>query len=209
MNRTALLAGLMLAQVAFAAVAADAASPGNDRFHSPTAGFTVTKPASWHFATLEQVAAHRAAARLEDKELEEQMRQRATAPLVVILKHPEPHDDLNPSVQVTVRPLGQLEGRSAVELMRLVVPTIQRAMADFTFVEQIQDATIGGMPAAFMKATYTVADPEGREFATLSRMWVVPRNAFMFLISASGPPEGPDVSEAEFEAILDSMEFEQ
>jgi hypothetical protein len=38
------------------------------------------------------------------------------------------------------------------------------------------------MKAASMRARYTVANPEGREFKTLSRMWLVPRGKFMFMI---------------------------
>ncbi len=184
-------------------------SADSNRFHSPTAGFAVRKPASWRFASLEQVAANRAVARLKDKELEQQIRQKANAPLVVIQKHREPYDDLNPSAQVMVRPLGQWEGRTALELMRLVVPTLQRAMADFAFVEQVREATVGGMPAAFMKAKYTVTNREGREFKTLSRMWIIPRGSFMFMVSMSGPQEGLDVSEGDFSAILDSIKIEE
>lgn len=202
------LACLVLVQVSLPAAAADSAVNTN-RFHSPTAGFTVVKPAAWQFASMEQVATNRAIARLKDKELEEQIRQKANAPLVVILKHPEPHDALNPSVQVMVRPVGPLEGKTAVELMRLVVPTIQRAMADFEFVDAIRETQVGDMPAAYMKAKYTVANPEGREFKTLSRLWIVPRRSFMFLISASGPQTGPDVSETEFKAILDSIQIDK
>jgi hypothetical protein len=189
--------------------AADLHTNNTNRFYSPAAGFSIIKPAAWQFASMEAVAANRAVARLKDKELEEQIRQRATTPLVVILKHAEPYDDLNPGTQVMVRPLGPLEGKTAVELMRLVIPTIQRAMADFTFVEQIQEAKVSEMPAAYMKAKYTVANQEGREFKTLSRMWIIPRGAFMFMISMSGPQQGPDVSETEFKAILNSIKIEK
>lgn len=202
------LIALTVLCISLAAVSADAPAMNTNRFHSPTAGFAVSKPADWQFGSMEQVATNRAIARLKDKELEAQIRQRASAPLVVILKHPEPHDDLNPSFQVMLRPVGQLEGKSATELMRLVVPTIQRAMADFSFVEEIREVRIGQMPAAYMKAKYTAANSEGREFKTLSRMWIVPRGSFMFLLSASGPQEGPDVSEAAFKAIVDSIQIE-
>lgn len=191
-----------------AAAAADAPDDDPNRFHSPTAGFTVIKPASWEFASMETVAAQRAVARLKDEELEEQIRQRANAPLVVIMKHPEPYDDLNPSVQVIVRPLGELAGKSAVELMRYVVPALQLAMADFTFVEEIQEADVGGRSAAYTKAKYTVADAAGREYKTLARMWIVPRGVFMFMISMSGPQEGPDVSETEFADVLQSIRID-
>ncbi|HUF63246.1 MAG TPA: type II toxin-antitoxin system RelE/ParE family toxin [Verrucomicrobiales bacterium] len=68
---------------------------------------------------------------------------------------------------------------------------------------------VGDVAAAYMKAKYTVANPEGREFKTLSRMWIIPRGSFMFLISMSGTQEGPDVSETEFKAILDSIRIEK
>lgn len=198
-----------LSQLGGAASAADTPPVDANRFHSPTAGFTALKPAGWRFASMEQVAANRAVARLKDKELEEQVRQRASAPLVVIMKHQEPYEDLNPSAQVVVRPLGQLAGKTAVELLRLVVPSIQRAMADFAFVDPVRETTVGERPAATMKATYTVSNPAGREFKTLSCLWIVPRGAFMFLISMSGPQQGPDVSEAEFKSILDSIRIEE
>ena len=48
---------------------------------------------------------------------------------------------------------------------------------------------------------------EAAVFPTLSRMWIVPRGSFMFLIGMSGPQGGPDVSESEFKAVLDSVEI--
>ena len=187
---------------------ANQANPANT-FTSPTAGFSITKPNTWVFGSMEQVATSREAIRLKDKELEQQMRARASAPLVVILKHQEPYDDLNPSVQVLLRPLGQLEGRSAVELMSIVVPTIQRAVADFTVIEPIKETTVGGQKAAYMKSKYTVANAEGREFRALSRLWIVTRGKFMFMISMSGPRDGPNVSEDEFAEILRSIRIER
>lgn len=152
MQYLSLFIAFTIFQIGIAAMAGSSPTSSTNRFHSPTAGFTIIKPDAWQFASMEQVAAHRAVARLKDKELEEQIRRRANAPLVVILRHPEPYDALNPSLQVMVRPLGQLEGKSALELLRLVIPTLQRAMADFAFAEPIREMKVGGMPAAFMKA---------------------------------------------------------
>src|SRR5688572_28592508 len=108
--------------------AAETASTDTNRFHSQTAGFTIVKPAGWQFASVEQVATNRAVARLKDKELEQLVREKATAPLVVITKHPEPHDDLNPSAQVILRPLGQMADQKPVELLRMVSGNLERGM---------------------------------------------------------------------------------
>ena len=190
-----------------------AAEKGNskqdkDTFRSPTAGFSITKPNGWVFATTDQIATNRANVRLKDKELEEQMRQRASAPLIAIMKHEEPYDDLNPSVQVLLRPLGQLEGRSALELMNIVIPSMQRAMVDFQFVEEIRETVVGGQKAAYTKSKYTVSNAEGRTFPTLSRLWLIPRGKFMFMLSMSGHQEGLDVSEKEFAEILKSIKID-
>ena len=198
---------LVVAIVAGAVMAAEGNTNDVNVFASQTAGFRVSKPAAWTFASMQQVSQYRASARLKDKELEEAVRQRANAPLVAIMKHVEPYDDLNPSVQVILRPLGTLAGKSAVELMKLAILPLQQAMADFQFVEPIQKTTVGGKPAAFMKAKYTVANPEGREFKTFSRMWIVPRGQFMFMMSMSGPQEGGDVSEKEFAEIHKSIQI--
>jgi hypothetical protein len=56
-----------------------------------------------------------------------------------------------------------------------------------------------------MRAKYTMKNAEGSEFKVLTRMWVVPRGGFLFLIGMSGPQEGPDVSESEFAAALASL----
>ena len=177
-------------------------------FTSPTAGFSITKPASWVWGTTEQIAKGREAIRLKDKELEQQIRERANAPLIVILKHQEPYDDLNPSVQVQLRPLGQLEGKSAVEMLNIILPTLQRAVTDFTIIEPIKEATVGGQKAAYMKSKYSVKNAEGREFRALSRLWIVPKGSFILMVSISGPQEGPDVSEPEFAEVIRSIRIE-
>jgi hypothetical protein len=177
-------------------------------FRSPTAGFSITKPDSWVFATTDQIATNRAHVRLKNKELEEQMRQRASAPLIAILKHKEPYDDLNPSVQVLLRPLGQLEGKSPLELMNIVIPSMQRAMVDFQFVEEIREAVVGGQKAAYTKSKYTIINAEGRMFPALSRLWLISRGKFMFMMSMSGHQEGSDVSEKEFSEILKSIKID-
>lgn len=67
------LIALTVLCISLAAVSADAPAMNTNRFHSPTAGFAVSKPADWQFASMEQVATNRAIARLKDKELEAQI----------------------------------------------------------------------------------------------------------------------------------------
>ncbi|MGZ8940905.1 MAG: hypothetical protein ACXW32_17000 [Limisphaerales bacterium] len=126
--------------------------------------------------------------------------------LVVITKYPEP--TFNPSVAVTVNPLGELAGKGATQEMRAAMGRLQGVMKDFAFVEQIQKTKVGGLDAGYCKISYTSVSPKGKEFKPLSRMWVVPHGSYMFMISMAGTREGEDVSEKEFKEMLDSIEIE-
>jgi hypothetical protein len=179
------------------------------RFENATAGISLVRPAGWQTASLQTVQENRERVQLSDAELQAAMQKAATAPLFVFLKHPEPNPDLNPSIQITLRPLGTLAGQPPTEIMKLAVNALQKALPDFTFVTAITDAQVSGLSGAHMRAKYTVMNRDGASFKVLTRMWLVPRGAYMFMIGMSGPQEGPDVSEAEFAAALASIAIQK
>lgn len=180
-----------------------------DDYTNPTAGFRITKPSSWVYLSTETIAANRENIRLKDEELRAAIRERATAPLVVMAKHKEPYDDLNPTVQIVLRPLGVLQGKPTTEIMEVAVRPMQNAFHDFKFIRDIHETEVSGMKSSHMRATYTISNKEGRNFRVVSRMWMVPRGSFIFLIGMSGPESGPDVSEKEFAQVLKSIQIEK
>jgi len=184
------------------------AQDGPQLFENATAGIAVHRPAGWHTASLQTVQANRERVKLSDAELQAAMQKAATAPLFVFTKHPEPHHDINPSIQITVRPLGQLANSTPADIMKAATGPLQKALANFKFITPVTDARISGIAAAHMRAKYTIKNAEGSEFKVLTRMWVVPRGGFLFLVGMSGPQEGPDVSEAEFAATLASLSIQ-
>jgi hypothetical protein len=186
---------------------ANAQGSAAERFENATAGISLVRPAGWQTASLQTVQENRARVQLSDSELQAAMQKFATAPLFVFMKHPEPHPDLNPSIQITLRPMGQLAGMPPADVMKIAVTAMQNALANFTFVTPIENTRLAGLPAAYMRARYT-AKTADREFKALSRLWLVPRGAFMFLIGMSGPAEGSDVSEAEFTETLQSIRID-
>ncbi len=86
------------------------AEDANDTFTNPTFGISVTKPADWQFMSAEQNLDNLKRTIVKDEEFQQLLQRYATAPLVVMAKYPEPFDDLNPSLKVNVRPLGELPG---------------------------------------------------------------------------------------------------
>ncbi len=183
------------------------AGQADDLFQSSAVGLELRKPASWVFLTSEDVKANRERIRLKDGELEQAIRERASLPLVVAAKYPEPHGSLNPTVQVGVRPLGGLAGRPATEILALVVGSLQSGFSDFQLVTPVSEARISGLPAAHLVATYTINTDAG-SFPVKARMWLVPRGPILFMIGMSGAQEGEDVAQEEFQAVLESLVIE-
>ena len=103
------------------------AAEATDRLENPTAGIVVVKPTGWHVGTIQQVEANRAKVRMNDEELQKAIQQSASAPLFVFTRYPEPYDGLNPSIQVALRPLGPLVGRTPVEIMQVAVGPLKKA----------------------------------------------------------------------------------
>ena len=179
-----------------------------ERVGNATAGISLVPPTGWHVTSMQEVLRNRSRVRLPDAELEAGL-QRATAPLFVFSKYPEPYATLNPTVQVVLRPRPASLPASATAMLRIATATLQKAFPDFAFVEPIQDAQVSGMRAAYMKATYTLRTADQREHRVLSRTWLVPRGSFMFLIGMSGAPDGDDVCETEFAAALKSITIDK
>ena len=179
-----------------------------ERFGNATAGISIVPPSGWHVTSMQDVFSNRAQLRLPDAQLQAGM-QRATAPLFVFSKYQEPYPQLNPTVQVVLRPLPSSLPASPTALLRIATETLRKAFPDFTFVAPIQDAQVSGLRAAYMKAAYTLRTADKRSHRVLARTWLVPRGSFMFLIGMSGATEGADVSEAEFAAALESIAIEK
>jgi len=176
-------------------------------FHHPGAGFSISKPANWNYISPEMVQQAKQSAKMEDKELEAMVKNNPNAPLVVMTRYPEPHPDLNPSVAVTMVAL-PVEGMEPKEVLSLSTEMLKRMYPDLTFVDQVQDAKVDGINSAYAKVKYTMTAGE-QKFPTTTRMWLVPRGKVMFTVGMSGPQDGPDVSDAQFGDILNTIKIER
>lgn len=179
----------------------------SDLYHNADAGFHLTKPAAWHFLPQSVVAKNLALPRLREKDLENAIRSKPEMPFLIVTKFKEPYEGLNPSVQVSFRTQGDLAGKGARVLLERSVARLKENFADYNEVEKVTETLLDGRPAARMAASYTVRDAAGAEFKTLARMWVVPRGDYMLTIGTYGPTSGSNVSDKEFQSILDSIKL--
>ena len=90
----------------------------------------------------------------------------------------------------------------------MVVPAMERAVSDFQFIDPIQPTKVSGLPSAFMRATYKMANQQGRMFHVRTRIILVPRGAYMFMISMSCKADDPDNSEAILVSALQTIKIE-
>ena len=186
MKRSVVLAAVLLSFVFLPVVA----SANDSVFESQTVGFKVVKPASWVFMSPEEL-----------------IRRRANASLVAMTKYPEPHDGLNPGVQVTVSPLGAAKDMPVKDILEQKFGMIKSMADDFTVIDGIRDVEVGGLKGVYTKASYSIEGPDGRRYEILTRVWFLKRGTSTFMIGASGPQSGPDISEAEFSEIIASIEI--
>lgn len=206
MNLDRVVVALALSALAAAPLPATE-KPHPDRFRSDVARIALHKPAGWHFQTLETAYASRAAVKLNDAEFQEAVARLASAPLLVATRHAEPYDSLNPSLQVLVRPLGTLEGRSGAEILRLIEPALRANFAEFTTVDSIRAVAVSGLPAARLTMRYLLRTQDEREYPTQATIVVVPRGKVLYQFGFSGPPTGPDAITTEVDSVLASVRF--
>lgn len=153
-----------------------------DLFESITLDFKVTKPSDWQFLSAEANQENLKNIKFEDQEYKELVQKYATVPLVVITKYPEPFDDLNPSLKVNIRPLGQFKGMDPKEMLDYVIPQFKNIFQDLEIIQPPMDTKVSNLPAAYMRVNYLMENAEGRTFPTTSELWIVIRGDYYFMI---------------------------
>ena len=178
-----------------------------DVFTNQAAGVQLVKPAEWIYVTAEQNIENVKAVKLSDAELHAAIQRYATVPLVVLMKYPEPFDDVNPSFKVNIKPYGGLKGKSPQEVLGLIVPQIQRAFRDFVVIQPPIEVVVSGIKSAYARMNYTMEIPGGRTFPTTSELWIVPRVDYFFMIGAGTRQDEKTGSREEIQKILDTVKI--
>ncbi len=202
--RRILLAGIWLFLISGMAYAGDS----DNTFRSVTVGFEITKPESWHFLTAEQNLENLKRTKLSDEEFKQLMLKYATAPLVAMTKHPEPFDDLNPSLKVNVRPFGQLKGTDPKQILAMVSVQFAGIFKDYEVVEGPIDTEVSGISSGYLRFNYTIEIPDGRTFPTTSEVWIVPRGDYFFMIGAGTRQDEKTGTRKEIHEILKTAKID-
>ena len=179
----------------------------SDLFRSDAARIEMKKPKGWRFSTVETALANRAKVKLKDEEFQKALEANGATPIMVVMKHEEPYEKLNPAIQMIVRAAGTLEGKTGVEILTVVEPVLKTQFENCTTVDTVRATTVGGQTGARMTLRYTLKTPDGREYPTQSTIVMIPRGKVLYQIGFSGPPEGDDAVAAVIDPTLASVKF--
>jgi len=188
---------------------AEADTIEENEFQSQGVGLSVTKPNDWNFVSAEKNLENLKQIQLDDEEFHELMLRHSTVPLVTIAKHREPYDDLNPSLKITVRPLGGLPGDQPIQILELILPQMRSMFADFEVIQGPMELDVAGHQASYAKFHYLLETQDGNSFPTCSELWLVPRGNFFFLIGAGTRQDEKTGSRDEIQSILSSLKIEK
>ncbi len=184
------------------------AGESEDTFKSVSVGFEVTKPESWQFLTAEQNLENLKQTKLSDEEFQKLMLKYATAPLVAMMKHPEPFDDLNPSLKVNVKPFGQLRGTDPKQILSMVSVQFASIFKDYELMEGPIDTEVSGIKSGYLRFNYSLQIPDGRTFPTTSELWIVPRGDYFFMIGAGTRQDEKTGTRKEIQEILKTVKID-
>jgi hypothetical protein len=194
--------------VCLATLSGAAAADEADTFRNPTAGFELTKPAEWQYITAAEAQENLKATKLNDQEFQAAMLKYATVPMVAMMKYPEPYDDINPSFKVNIKPLGQLKGRTAVELVSMILPQLQKVFKDYELVQAPVEIEVSGLKAAYARINYSLETVDGSTFPCASELWIVPRGDYFFMLGAGTRQDETTGARSEIQGILKSVKID-
>lgn len=202
MRRFAMLA------VALVAVHAATAStlPGAEHlFHDKAAGVALEKPASWRFATPEDLEGSQGYVKLDNPDLQKALEEGSKPPVVAVLRYPEPYLGLNPTFAVSIERVKDAGKVDPAQVLRLIMPIYHIAHQDLRVESPIRATRAAGLEGAEVGLRYAVNTVDGGRFPARTRLILLSAEEGFYLITMTGPPHGLADPTPHFEKILKTL----
>jgi len=169
---------------------------------------TLTKPSTWHFLTFKEKRDARKAVTYKNTKWDTMVKQNSIAPRIVISKYPEPYAGLNPTFTIGRYPLEEYRFKDGLWVAKANSGVINALV--FTPILYLQPPIwreVAGKPAGHYEAYFDLEVKGLPTFVLSRRVWAISTPLAVLFITAVGPQRGPDASEEEFKAILQSLRF--
>jgi hypothetical protein len=175
-------------------------SPNCERYLDPEFGFSICPPPGWHFQSQATVAETRERVGIDEIKS-------ARMPLFIATKYAETTEIVNPTIQIGFRPIPHPRPESWLRFQTFVNSQFEGIFEDYRVLLEPSSIVVGGLEAVMTRASFTVGYLDDEPLRVLARSFTVPRGDDMFQIGMSGPLEGDDICEREFDETLTSIEF--
>lgn len=179
-----------------------------EKYSNPTLGFSVVKPANWHFITAEENLDSITRTEYKDEATKEMLLKYTTAPLVAMTKYKEPYEDVSPSFKVNIKPLNNFDASNPKAILEVLVAPISKMFQDFEIVQGPENTVINGGNAGYIKINYSMKVSDGRIFPICSELWVIPRKNYFFVVGAGTRQDEKTGTRIEIRSIMDSLVVE-
>jgi hypothetical protein len=93
------------------------------------------------------------------------------------------------------------------ELAGFVINSMRAQFTDVTIEQAPVDVTVGGLPGAYSRMTYTIR-ANGQEHPALSETWFVKRGSQLIMIGAGLRRDERNGTRAEIKSIVDTLKLE-
>lgn len=185
----------------------DAVAATGERISIPSLGLSIVRPPSWVTITADQNARNLQSVHMDDPRFQSLAARYANSPVIAMAKYPEPYGDLNPSLKITVRPLGRFAGHPPEEIVAAALPTFKRAFADMKVLKGPTHTKVAGRSAGFVQLGYTLRAGSGA-FRAISEIWVVPKGPVFLMVGSGTRADESNGSRAEVRSIIDTLKLD-
>jgi hypothetical protein len=198
MRQTALM-------LAFLAMFAAQCSAGK-LIKNSTLGFEIELPDGWTELSSKEFYENLGGVKLDDPKFQDLLKKYANLPVVIAAKHPEPYDDVNPSLKINTRPYGAIPNRDAVEIVGLGLAGIKQLFPKLEIIKPPSKKVVDGREAGHVEIRYSLSTAAGT-FPIESELWIIPTKNFFYMIGIGYRPDGKTGSRDDAVSAVEKMKI--
>ncbi|MCW7468291.1 hypothetical protein [Leptospira kanakyensis] len=172
-----------------------------------TFGISIDKPNGWFDVSAEDYSEHLKNIKTNDDEFTDLIKKHATIPFFAITKYKEPHDDLNPSIKINIKPAGNLDLSKPDMILKSITSVLESKFLNYKIIDEPKIVTINGKTCSFARFSYTLKIDEELSFETTSALWILPHNNQFFMIGAGFRTDEKNGKFEEIKKIINSIKL--
>ncbi|MCW7491013.1 hypothetical protein [Leptospira meyeri] len=172
-----------------------------------TFGISIEKPNNWFDMSAENYAEHLNNINTQDDEFNDLIKKHAKIPFFAITKFKEPHDDLNPSLKINIKPAGNLDLSKPDIIIKSIISAMESKFLNFKIIDEPKITSINGKSSGYARFSYTLKVDEDLSFETTSALWILPHNNQFFIIGAGDRTDEKNGKFEEIRKIVNSIKL--